>query len=148
MVHANNDLKARVNELNAWLDGLIRPMRGKSAKDWMLINHGANGAMNGQFDGNNASLVSSMTALQCEGLSRGVAQGGISTRKVDSLNSWNVSLMSLTRPSSCMTSVINNFFLNGMECIMNNEVGNGILSRKTLWQFKPKEENMHPNLMD
>ena len=134
MARANDVPRARLDESNARADGSIGPRSVKSAVDWT--------------NGDDASPVSLMTASQREGSSEGAARGGISTTKVDGSNSRNaLSSRSVGHGGSRVTSAMDEFSLDGLDSIMNDEVGDGIPSRKA-WQLGPKEENAHPNLMD
>ena len=137
----DDDLKARVYELNAWLDGSIGPRSRKSAMDSISINRGTDGARGDLFNGDDASLVSHRTSSQHEGSNGGAARGGVSdTRNGPSSSSIG--------PRSRKTSVMDEFSLDGMDNIINDEVGDGILSWNKSRNRGPKEENAQPILMD
>jgi len=137
----DDDLKARVDELNAWLDGSIGPRSRKSAMDSISINRGTDGARGGLFNGDDASPVCHGTSSQHEGSSGGAARGGISDTR-------NGSSSSSIGPRSRITSEMEEFSLDGMDNIMNDEVGDGILSWNKSRNRGPKEENAQPILMD
>jgi hypothetical protein len=141
MRRADDDLRARVDELNAWLDGSIGPRSGKSAMDSISIHHGTDGARGGRFNGDDASPASHRTSSQHEGSSGGAARGGVS-------DTWNRSSSSSAGPRSRITSTIDECSLDGMDTIMNGEVGDGILSWNKSRHHGSKEENAQPILMD
>ena len=146
----DDDLRARVDKLNAQLDDLISPRSGKSSLDW--THHGTTIATLHNSKSNSGddplSPTTSDASSQREITSRGVGmpREGLSMTTTTTSNVDDEPKTRLMR-NSTVDELIDEFSLDGIDSIKDSifdENGGGGMNR-TKAQHHQREENTHPN---
>jgi hypothetical protein len=145
----DDDLRARVDELNAQLDDLISPRSGKSSLDW--TRHGITTAVSLQNSKSNSgedALLSPTTsdASSQRGLG-GVIRDGLSMTTATTTTIADHARKSrlLMKNNSTVDELIDEYSLDGIDSIKEDIIfdnGGAGMSRRTTHH---REENAHPN---
>jgi hypothetical protein len=148
----DDDLRARVDELNAQLDDLISPRSGKSSLDW--TRHGstttATSMHNSKSNSGDDALLSPTTsdASSQRGLG-GVIRDGLSiTTATTTTIADNAQKSRFMKNNSTVDELIDEYSLDGIDSIKEDIIfdngGAGGMSRTTTHHLQ-REENSHPN---
>lgn len=144
----DDDLRARVDKLNAQLDDLISPRSGKSSLDW--THHGTtNATLHNSKSNSGDDPLSPTTSDASSQRERGVGmpREGLSMTTTTTSNVDDEPKTRLMR-NSTVDELIDEYSLDGIDSIKdsifdNNNGGGGM--NRTKAQHHQREENTHPN---
>ena len=143
----DDDLRARVDKLNAQLDDLISPRSGKSSLDW--THHGTtNATLHNSKSNSGDDPLSPTTSDASSQRERGVGmpREGLSMTTTTTSNVDDELKTRLMR-NSTVDELIDEYSLDGIDSIkdsiFDNNGGGGM--NRTKAQHHQREENTHPN---
>jgi len=140
----DDDLRARVDKLNAQLDDLISPRSGKSSLDW--THHGTTNATLHNSKSNSGDDPLSPTTSDASSRGVGMPREGLSMTTTTTSNVDDEPKTRLMR-NSTVDELIDEYSLDGIDSIKDSifdENGGGGMNR-TKAQHHQREENTHPN---
>jgi hypothetical protein len=150
MTTTNNDddLRVRVDELNAQLDDLISPRSGKSSLDW--TRHGittATSLQNSKSNRGDDALLSPTTSDASSQRGRGVIRDGLSmtTATTTTTIADDARKSRFMKNNSTVDELIGEYSLDGIDSIKEDIIfsNGGAGMKRTMTHHR--EENAHPN---
>lgn len=140
----DDDLRARVDKLNAQLDDLISPRSGKTSLDW--TQHGTTDATLHNSKSNSGDDPLSPTTSDASSRGVGMPREGLSMTTTTTSNVDDEPKTRLMR-NSTVDELIDEYSLDGIDSIkdsiFDNNGGGGM--NRTKAQHHQREENTHPN---